>query len=83
MYVAGAATAAADEHQVALAHFQVEPFHRQPVAELFLQVAGRCARDVPGGARSRQQLVGLGQDGPLRIEQWPQHLHQLFAERSQ
>src|SRR5207245_10397165 len=34
VHVPGAASAAADEHELALAHFAIEPIRRQPMASL-------------------------------------------------
>ena len=83
VYVSGAASAAADEHQVPLAHLPVEPLARKAVPELLRDLRQRFLSDPLRFPGSRQQLVRRGQQRPLRIQQRPEHLHQPLAEGAQ
>jgi hypothetical protein len=81
--VARAAAATADEDQVPLAHFPVEPLQRKAVPKLLADLVQRRLGDGLRLARCGQELVRSRQRRALRIEQRPEHLDQLLPVRSE
>src|SRR5471032_1228447 len=81
--IARSAAAAADQHQVAIAHFSIEPLRGELVAELSLDLGERAAGNLRSRARGGAELIGARELQALRVEQWPEHLDQPLAEGTQ
>ena len=75
--------AAADQHQMAVAHLAVERLRRQPVAQVAADLLASQVGRLRGLAGRGEQLVRRSDVAALRIEQRPEQVHEPLAQGTQ